>query len=914
MQEQVFVGRQHELERLNGTLEQVLSGRGQVCFVTGQAGVGKTALVRQFVQQALDAEPNLVVAVGSCNAQTGIGDPYLPFREALSMLTGDGLTQPSSIKIAPENASRLRTALARSIEVLVEVAPELIGIFVPGAQLVGILGKAMATKVGWMDRLELLAEKRTPSASDQGHIFEQYTAFLSRLSAKTPLILFLDDLQWADSASLGLLFHLGRRIETCRILILGAYRPNDIALERGGERHPLEPVVHELARYDGNLAVDLDAIPEWTSRQFVDGLLDTEPNDLGEAFRQALFHRTGGHALFTVELVRAMQQRGDLVCDGQGRWVEGPLLDWSALPARVEGVIAERIARLDGDLKEMLTIGCVEGETFAAEVVARVQAMPDREVIRRLSNELQRQHRLVKDLGVIQFTPVRLSIYGFVHNLFQQYLYDGLDEAERACLHRDTGQALEAVFGDQTAEMAEELARHFEEAGIPTKAAAYRLQAGTKAHRMSAHQEAAAHLTRGLELLANLPQGTECTQLELSLQTALGTTLIATRGYASPEVARAYARARELSHALGDPQQTIPVLLGLCLFYMMHGELEKAREEGERLLGLAQQARDVGYAVGVHFPLGEIFLMQADLERSRWHLEQVVASYRPSRDRDLARQQGQDPAVSSLLFLSWALWLQGYPEQAKLRMETALDLAQELDHPYTSAHAALLASTFHQLVRQWPQCQALAERASELADQGHFRFLQAGCAMTRGSVLAQQGRVEEGIATLRQGLDAWEATGAQLALPYSHARLAEAFLLGGRREEGLQALDEPFSCVEEVWWLPEQHRLRAELLLLAPGHEAEAEAALRQALAVARRQKSRSLELRAATSLARLLQKRGRTAEGRDPLVECYAWFTEGFDTTDLQEARELLDTLRGAGYDLFDSVASGKSQLEMTF
>jgi predicted ATPase len=544
----------------------------------------------------------------------------------------------------------------------------------------------------------------------------------------------------------------------------------------------------------------------------------------------------------------------------------------------------------------MLTVGSVEGETFAAEVVARVQAMPDREAIRRLSNELQRRHRLVRDLGLVQFAPVQLSFYGFVHNLFQQYLYGGLDEIERACLHRYMGEALEAFFGERTEEVAAQLARHFEEGGIPAKAAAYRLQAGARAQRMSAHQEAAAHLTRGLELLDDLPRGAERMQLELGLQMSLAMALAATRGHASPEVERTYARARELCRALGDPPQTIPVLYGLCLFYLVRGEINKARDEGERLLVLAQQAGEIGYVIGCHWQIGASILYQADLERSRWHFEQAIALYDQVRDRDLAYQQELDPAVVALLYLSWVLWFQGYPEQATLKVEEALRLAEALNHPYTSTFAAFFASTFHQLMRQWPQCQAQAERALELAGQGHFIFWQAGCTMLRGSALAHQGRVEEGIAVLQQGLAGWEATGTRLALPYFRAQLAETCLIAGRQQAGLDALDESLSYPEEVWWLPEQHRLRGELLLLAPGHEVEAEGHLWQALEVARQQASRTLELRAAMSLARLLRKQGRAAEGRDLLAECYAWFTEGFDTADLQEARDLLDALRGAG------------------
>ena len=306
MEKHIFVGRQRELAELNTCLEKALSGVGQVCFISGQAGTGKTALVRHFVQQAFAANSELVVATGTCNAQTGIGDPYLPFREALTMLTDEAAAQQAAGKVSPENTNRLRTVLIRSVQVLVDVAPELVGVLVPGGALAGALGKAVAKKTGWMDRMDELTKQKALTAgatevvAEQSRIFEQYTAFVRQLSEKIPLILFLDDLQWADRASLNLLFHLGRHLEGSRILILGAYRPDDVALGRDGERHPLEPMVNELTRYYGDVTVDLDAIPEQTSREFVAALLDSEPNCLGDSFREALYHQTGGHALFTV--------------------------------------------------------------------------------------------------------------------------------------------------------------------------------------------------------------------------------------------------------------------------------------------------------------------------------------------------------------------------------------------------------------------------------------------------------------------------------------------------------------------------------------------------------------------------------------------------------------------------------------
>jgi tetratricopeptide (TPR) repeat protein len=898
VQKFVFVAREGELAKLNRCLDKALSGTGQVCLISGQAGTGKTALVRAFLQQALASHPELVAAMGTCNAQTGIGDPYLPFREALTMLTDEVAAQQAAGKVSPENTNRLRTGLVRSVQVLIEVAPELVGVLVPGASLVGAVGEAVAKKTGWMDRLDELAKRKAIEAkmadvvAEQSRIFEQYTAFVRQLSAKIPLILFLDDLQWADGASLNLLFHLGRRLENSRVLILGAYRPDDVALGRGGERHPLEPVVNELTRYYGDVTVDLDAIPEETSRAFVEALLDAEPNCMGYEFREALYERTGGHALFTVELIHTMKDRGDLVLNGDGCWVEGPSLNWSTLPSRVEGVIEERIARLPQELREMLQVASVQGETFNAEIVARVQNMADREAIWQLSRELQRRHRLVSASGLIQIGRVRLSRYHFVHNLFQHYLYDSLSEAERFYLHRNIGEVLEGMFTGQTEEVAAQLAHHFERASIPEKAAAYRLQAGNRARRVSAHHEAAEHLTRGLELAADLAPGPERMQLELDLQISLGKALLALYGYASPKVDQVFTCARDLCQALGDPPQLIQVLLAQAAFHLMRGDLRQAQEDAQQVFLLAQQAEEDRLVLTSHLLLGAAALYLADYDQAREHLEKVIALYDPAQHRALAYQQGQDPGVQAIAFLSRTLWLQGFPEQSLAKCGEAAELAEQLDHPYSSTVAALHAATLRAWLRWWPSCQTHAERALDLARQGGFAMREANAIVLQGIALAHQGYTQEGIDRLGEGLFLWEASGAGLVV-YGRACLAEAYLLAGQQEAGLRAADESLYPSEETWWLPEQYRLRAELLLQTPGAEAEAEALLRKAADLAKSQKARSLELRALTSLTRLQSQQGRKADGLDRLARCYAAFTEGFDLPDLRDAEALLADLR---------------------
>jgi predicted ATPase len=324
-------------------------------------------------------------------------------------------------------------------------------------------------------------------------------------------------------------------------LIVGTYRPEEVALSRGGERHPLQKVLAEFKRYLGDVCIDLDLAQEAEGRRFVDALLDIEPNRLGAAFRAAMYRHTEGHALFTVELLRDMQERGNLVRDEQGRWIEDPSLNWGLLPTRVEGVIEERIGRLDEELREVLTVASVAGEDFTAQVVARVQAMSERELVRRLTRDLDRQHRLVQEQAIARVGEQRLSFFRFRHNLFQSYLYNDLGPTERELLHEDVGNVLEALYGEQADEIVVQLAWHFERAGVSEKARHYLHRAGEQARQRYAYDEAVAYLSRALELLKTIPETPERARRELDLQIALGVPLVHAKGHAAPEVEMAYA-------------------------------------------------------------------------------------------------------------------------------------------------------------------------------------------------------------------------------------------------------------------------------------------------------------------------------------------------------------------------------------
>ena len=891
----VFVAREQELEKLGKFFEAALARKGRVAFVTGEAGSGKTALVQEFARHAQESQADLVVAAGSCNAQAGVGDPYLPFREVLSFLTGDVEARWAAGAITREHASRLWKLLPLSVEALLDKGPDLIDTFVPGAALVARASAYARRSAAWLTQLKKLAERKAALPHDamlqQNDLFQQYTRMLQTLAKHQPILLILDDLHWADPGSINLLFHVGRRIEGSRILIVGAYRAAEVALGREGERHPLEPVLNELKRVFGEVELDIFKAED---RQFVDAFLDSEPNRLESAFRETLFQQTKGHALFTVELLRAMQEQGVLVKDDKGRWIEGSELNWEALPTRVDAVIEERIGRLPEKLRGVLKTASVEGESFTAEVVAQLQKMDVHEIIHILSSELDKRHRLVSAKGIRRVNSQRLSMYLFQHILFQRYLYSSLDEVERSHLHEEVGTVLEAFYGEQAEEIAVQLARHFQEAGITAKAVAYLYKAGSKAAQISANEEAISHFNRGLELLKTLPDSPERTQQELAMQLGLGSSFIATRGYAAPEVGRALTRARKLCLQIGETPQLFPVLFVLSGFYGIGGEYRTARELAEQNLNLARQADDPLHTAIANLQLGYLMLHMGEFTQARAPLEHMIHFYNPEQHSPLAFIYGSDLGVYALAWTAWILLFLGYPDQALKRSKETIALAQKLDHPFSLTFALNVAgATVNKLLNEVQASRNYSKEVMRLSEEKGFVFYQGLALFSQGLVQVEEGQVKEGIAQIHQGLAILQATGTEAYQTFCLAFLADAYRKADKVEEGLKVLSDALALVEksdERFFEAELHRLRGELLLMQD--EAQAEAYFRQAIDIARRQNAKFFELRTVMSLSRLLQKQGKQKEARKLLADIYGWFTEGFGTPALKEAKALLEEL----------------------
>jgi predicted ATPase len=488
------------------------------------------------------------------------------------------------------------------------------------------------------------------------------------------------------------------------------------------------------------------------------------------------------------------------------------------------------------------------------------------------------------------------ATYRFKHALIQDTAYQSLLRSTRQQHHQRIAQVLEAHFPESGKTQPELLAHHYTEAGLSAQAIPYWQRAGQRASERSAHVEAIAHLTRGLEVLNTLPDTLERTQQELVLQTTLGPALLATKGYAAPEVGQVYARAQELCQQVGETSQIFSTLYGLYYFHMIRAELHRARALAEQLLRMAHHHHDHSLLLLAHLALTGPLFHLGELTRSRTHLEQGMALYDAQQHHALAFRYGIDPGVYFVSHGARHLWLLGFPEQARTSIREALTLARTLAHPFSLAFALHWATTIHQWRREASAAQEQAEMSMAFSREQGFALWVPGGTVLRGWALTAQGQMEDGIAHMRQGMIAWQATGAEVDRPYYLALLAEGYGKAERAEAGLHVVAEALAVVdtiEERYYEAELYRLQGELLLARSTEQhTEAATCFRQALDIARRQQARSWELRAAVSLARLWQHQGQRTEAYELLAPIYGWFTEGFDTADLQDAKALLDAL----------------------
>ena len=602
--------------------------------------------------------------------------------------------------------------------------------------------------------------------------------------------------------------------------------------------------------------------------------------------KQLVIERTEGNPFFIEEVIQALFDEGALVRNGTVKLTRS--LSELRLPVTVQGMLAARIDRLAAEQKVLLQTLAVIGREAPLGLV--------RQVASQAATQLEWMLAALQASEFIYEQPALGGAeYIFKHALTQEVAYTSLLVERRKLLHERAGQALESMFAERLDDHLDELARHYSRCDNVAKAVEYLGRAGQQAMQRSAYAEAISRLTAAINLLLKLPDSPERIQRELLLQLSLGSGLSAVNGWGSPEAERAYGRARQLCERLGDPPELFPALFGLCTVHQLRGEYRAAYELGEQLLRRAKSAPNPAVFMSAHSALGVTLYFTGELLLAREHLEKAISLYDPERDRPLGNA---DAGVTSRSWMAYTLWTLGYPDQALKRISEALVLAQGRSHPFSLAFAEMFAGFVRQFRREARAVQETAERVLALSVEWGFTHFLGAATLMRGWAMATQGHNEEGIAQIHEGLAGVRASGIELGRPSYHLMLADACRQADRFEDGLSAVTEALAAAdehEERVNEAEMHRLRGELLLKQDHpNVAEAQGCFQHAIEIARTRSARSWELRATMSLARLLAKQGHRDEARAMLAEIYGWFTEGFDTADLKDARALLDELNG--------------------
>jgi TOMM system kinase/cyclase fusion protein len=840
-----LVGREQEVVLLRERWAQVKDGLGQVVLLSGEAGIGKSRLV-QVLKEHVAAEPQAWLTPCQCSPYYH-NTPLHPMIDLLERVALGFEREESPL----QKLSKLEGFLVQYGLPLAETVP----------LFTSLLSLPLAADY---------APLHAPPAQQKQQTLQALLTILLRIAAQQPVLFVMEDLHWIDPTTLEFLSLLVDQGPTARILALWTFRP-DFSPPWTGRSHVTQMMLPRLPRRQA-----LEMTSQVAHRKAL-------PPEVIEQ----VVAKTDGVPLFVEELTKMVLESGVLQEREERYELTGPLPPL-AIPATLHDSLMARLDRLSA-VKAMAQLGATLGREFAYVLLQAVSSWDEDTLQRGL-------HQLVEAEFLYQQGLPPQATYLFKHALIQDAAYQSLLRSTRQQYHQRIAQVLEARFPELCETQPELLAHHYTEAGVLAPAIPYWQQAGQRAIERSANVEALGHLSKGLEVLAALPDTAERTQQELDLQTTLGQALMVVKGYAAPEVQQVYGRAWELCRHVEQTPQLFQVLSGLAGFYTLRSQCRTAREMGEQLLSLAQRVQDPVLLQQAHNVLAGALLHLGELAAAHEHLQQGLALYDPQQHRALVSRAGIDHGVFFLAYMVRPLWLLGYPDQALQQSQKALTMAQELAHPFSLAYALTFVAFGHQFRREAQATHMRAEASCALAGEQGFALFVAIGTVLRGWTLAEQGQSDAGIVQMREGMAACRTTGAEADRPYYLALVAEAYGREGRYSEGLAMLEEALALVdqsEERYWEAELHRLKGELLLArSVENQVEAEACLHQALAVARRQQAKSLELRAAMSLSRLWQHQGKPGAARELLAPIYGWFTEGFDTTDLREAKSLLAEL----------------------
>jgi class 3 adenylate cyclase/predicted ATPase len=831
-----LVGREQEIALLLHRWQLAEEGEGQVVLLSGEAGIGKSRILSEFREQLGRKTVNVLRYQCSPFYANSAFHPVIENFERALALT---VKEPAAAKL-----DKLQALMVEQ----------------NGCPVLDLRLVASMLSIPGDGRYEPL--EMTPQRQKQETIRALVDLLEAAARRQQTLVLF-EDVHWADASTVEALDLLVDRLKGLPLLLVITHRP-EFEPRWTKHLHVLVLALSRLSRAESaSLALNLAGKPM--------------PSNLLEQ----MVAKADGVPLYLEELTKAVLE-SSILRDAGDRYEHSGSNDSVAIPATLRDSLMARLDRLV-PVKEIAQIGAALGREFSHEMLQAVAVMPHA----KLDHALQR----LTDAGLVfrRGTPPDAT-YTFKHALVQDAAYDSLLKTTRQQLHSTIARVLQERFPTTCDAKPELLAHHYTEAGQRGKAIPFWYQAGKKAAERSANIEAISHLRKGLEVLSVLADTSERLQQELPLQTLLGNALMAIKGYAAPEVGRTFDRAREICERLGETPQLFPVLRGLWMFYLVRSDLQTADKMGNQLLQLAERTQETAFLLEAHRALGMTRFFRGEFSAARQHLEHGIALYDFARHRSHAFLYGTDPGVACLCYVAASLWILGYPEQAVTRLNEGLELARKCSHAFSHAFALFFAAMLHQYRGDETLAQQLADAAIALSRKEGFVIWLAMATIVRGWTQAAQGHVEAGLTEMRQGLGAFRATGAGIAHTYILALVAEGYGKSEHHDEGLSVLAEALEVsdrTEERVFRAELHRLKGELALQK--HEQEGEGYLMQASRIAREQEAKAFELRAAMSLCRTQSAQPQRKEALRRLAEVYAFFTEGFDARDMQEARDLL-------------------------
>ena len=859
-----LVGRDRELRRLEQAMEAVMSRRRQVLFVTGEPGIGKTQLVKRFVEQA-SGKADVLVAWGQCVDQYGAGEPYLPILEALRRLCR-----------GPEGEF-IRAVMSRNAPTWLTQVPSL-------------LDQAPSPQI-----------PARASAGTPERLLREATETLEAISERHALLLWLEDLHWADPSTLDLVSYVAQRADPARLVLLATYRPFQAATTQR-----LLLLKQHLKMHDqcdelplgylslGDVGEYLGA--RFASHRFPAGLM------------QLLYQLTNGNPLFMVTVVDSWLERGALSRQ-TGEWAfVGNLRELAQeMPQNLSRMLELEVERLHGFERSVIDAASVVGNEFSTAAVA---AALEENVVRveEVCTRLGRSAQFLRTKGTSEWPDQTQSMLcEFVHEFYRQVVYSQIGTARLAELHQRIGARQENGYGKFAIEIAPELAMHFERGRDLPRAIRYLRLAADRASRRSAYPEAVTHLQNALALLRKLTPSEELLGMELELCLAIGASLAVLKGYGHSDVEHVYLRAKALWETLGKTPEIVPAMANIGAFFLLRADYARGRHSFEQLLSFSKSSSDADAEGQAHMGLGILELFHGEPKRAQAHFDQALRQHDPERDLLRIVRYMQHPGVIARCYSSFALILLGYPDRALERANESLSYAKKVAEPFATAFGLRAVIYVQQFRGEHAEAQKHAQAMLKLSQEHGFRLHRAMATLACGEALVALGDLPQGIRLLQESWEDYRATGTEVAATYWQSRLVEAYYKAGRISDALGILEQLFvkvQSLDEHWWEAELYRLQGELVIRArEGAETACsqsaaladehpETKFLQALEIARQRDQKAFELRAAMSLARVTHKTANGARGYQALAQVYARFDEGFETADLRNAKLLLEDL----------------------